>query len=225
MPRVASSATFSIDGGPERSFPLPVYVDGYRGLEPGKGRWRISTLTTPPLVNGAHTLKVTYRGGQGQVPLTVDYFVVAHPGARVDATTNLGLPSSEPSTGGLGQAGSSSGHSKNSKAIPGGIVAALFLLFLLIFLVLRFMRRRRRLDRDSFMYEELQETTHDPAFIPPAISEKVMKSRKGDRQEEKGKGKYEAMRSEDGDDDDDGDLDVIEGGGNLYDLQRTAQPV
>ena len=214
MSRAASSATFSIDGGPEQSFPLPTYVDGYRGIEQGKGRWRISCLTTPAVANGAHTLQVIYHGGQGHVPLTVDYFVVAHPGARIDATTNLGPPSPR-----LGQGTQShrTGPPKNIGLIVGGIVAALALIALLVLLALLRRRHKRHLGREAIVYsEELQEAS-DPQFTPPTVLEKVRKGGKWHKEKEKERGKYDAIR-----DDDDEDLYELQGG-RLYDPEQTSQ--
>ena len=92
MPRIPTTATFSIDGGPVRPFTLPVYNDGFRSTTSGTTRWRTPLLVTPPVQNGQHTIDITYRGNATTVPFTVDYFVVAHEGATVTPSTNIGDP-------------------------------------------------------------------------------------------------------------------------------------
>jgi len=118
----------------------------------------------------------------------------------------------EPSTSGLAPVGFTSSHSKDSGAIGGGTVAALVLLALLLLLALCCRRRRRRPVRDDIVYsEELQEVSDEPIFIPPILSEKMVKGGKSDKKG-KEKGEYEAMGTEDYD-----EVDDVEGGRSLYD--------
>ena len=160
MPRVPASATFSIDGGPAIPFSLPVYSEGFRGLGPSEQHPRLPIFVTPPMANGPHTIEIVYLGNPTTVPFTVDYFIVAHEGALVTATKNIGVsavqvnsttmvpttvrsgPSSSPSPGVNANDGTAS-TKVNTGAVIGGVVGALFAVASLAFLCFWFLRRRK----------------------------------------------------------------------------------
>jgi len=138
MSRTPATATFSIDGGPPTPFELPVYSDGYRGMDPGTGRWRVPFLTTPPIVNGGHTLDIVYRGNGATVPLSVDYFLVAHEGASVTPSTNIRTTTTE------GSATNKPPKPISLAAIAGGIVGGALVIGLILVVLVVFLRRISR---------------------------------------------------------------------------------
>lgn len=121
FPRVPTTATFSIDGGPVRPFTLPVYTDGFRGTTTGSTRWRAPLLVTPPVSNGQHTIDIIYRGNSTTVPFTVDYFVVAHQGAAVTPSTNIGDVISAGTGTGTATGSKTTGTSTNTKTNGPGV--------------------------------------------------------------------------------------------------------
>jgi len=163
MPRVSASATFSIDSGPAVPFLLPVYSEGFRGLGPSVPHGRLPILVTPLIANGPHVIEIVHLGSPSTVPLTIDFFIVAHEGAAVTPTTNIGIsalqvnrttvvpnalansPSSysHPPSSGLSAADTTQSPKTNTGAIVGGAVAGLFVALSLAFLCFWFIRRRK----------------------------------------------------------------------------------
>ena len=158
MPRVPASAAFSIDGGPAVPFSLPVYSEGFRGLGPSEQHSRLPILITPPVANGHHTIDIVYLGNTNTVPLTLDYFIVAHEGALVTPTKNIGAsavqvngttmvsttarsgPSSSPSPG----VDADNGTKINTGAVICGVVGALLASASLVSLCFWLLRRRKK---------------------------------------------------------------------------------
>lgn len=78
LPHSASSATYSIDGGPLIVFPL-------NGLLPDSTTTVYNQIffTTPELPVGLHSLVVKHRGTSQQTPLTLDFLYVTNTSAPV----------------------------------------------------------------------------------------------------------------------------------------------
>lgn len=94
MPRVEGSASYSIDGAPPVVFQLPTHL---RHSKADDVRFSISTLSTPPIRLGLHTLELVNLGNSTTVPLSIDTLSISHgsseamlvtPEAFNDATVN-----------------------------------------------------------------------------------------------------------------------------------------
>jgi len=169
MPRKPSFATFSIDGGPEIRFNIPVYEGGFRGMGSRDTRWRVPLLITPPLPNGHHILSITYRGDSSTVPLTVDYFLVAHQGVPVTPSSNI-VP------GPYIDADSSDAGTGSSKfrvgAFVGGLFGGVSFLIALAFFLSWYRHRDRRVKGKEHTrliavpYDDITNTVYPPSRRP-----------------------------------------------------------
>ena len=173
MSRIPSIATFSIDGGEETEFTLPIYSEGFRGLPSGSTRWRVPLLVTPPVPIGRHILSITHRGNASTVPLTVDSFIVAHSstgfGSEAGSLTGVGTgtagitvtgtrdrtPSGSTTTStstGLGPGATKGGSptgggSKSDIGLLVGIIVGVIVVFLILLVILLIYRRGQRRSR------------------------------------------------------------------------------
>jgi len=125
-------------------FTLPAYEGGFRGLSSRDTRWRVPLLITPPVANGPHTLSITYRGNSSAVPLTVDYFVVAHQGVAVTPSTNIVGPYVETTNTNTSPGDGTGSPKSRAGAIVGGVVGGTFILVALAFLLYWYKNSERR---------------------------------------------------------------------------------
>lgn len=128
-PHSASSATYSIDGGPSIPFQL-------HGLLPGPRDtlFHQTFFTTPDLGPGPHDLLVAYNGNSQQTPLSLDYL-------HVTTTSTSGSPSPPMSASQPERSGPPIG------AIVGGVVGGILMISLGLFLLWMYGRRKIRAKR------------------------------------------------------------------------------
>ncbi|KAJ7473637.1 hypothetical protein B0H11DRAFT_2195596 [Mycena galericulata] len=136
LSHLASSATYSIDGGEPTGFTLP-------GINGDTDSYNTIFFTTPTLQVGTHSLVIENGGNNTRSPLTVDYFFVSTgdnaantattssaSSVATDAISSTGVSSS--STTPLSTtAVTSSNHHSNIGAIAGGVVGGILILALL----------------------------------------------------------------------------------------------
>ncbi|TFK31634.1 hypothetical protein BDQ12DRAFT_105831 [Crucibulum laeve] len=138
LSHTASSATYSIDGGPPSTFIL-------NGL-PAQSTITIYNqifFTSPDLTPGPHNITVTNRGNGSTTPLAIDYLLVTN--ASMSDTSNH-----DPSSTGSDPSQSSTAQSDSGPpigAIVGGVVGGLVLIAILLGLLF-FWKRRQRQDDD-----------------------------------------------------------------------------
>jgi hypothetical protein len=153
LPHNASSATYSVDGGPPIFFPL-------KGLSPGPSNtfYNQFFFTTPELTPGAHSLVVVHQGTAQQTPLTLDFLYVTNtstpvtpsPTPSTNSTTTIPSPTPQPHN-----------HGPPIGAIVGGVVGGLALIALTLFFLWWYKREQRRA-RTHF-------SPRDASDVPPHL--------------------------------------------------------
>ncbi|KAJ7697267.1 hypothetical protein B0H17DRAFT_1177727 [Mycena rosella] len=155
-PPNATSASYTIDGGPPISFPL-------NGLASATSSTQFNSLffTTPALPDGFHTLAVTHGGDLNHTPLAVKFFYTSVSSQGSSTATTSPTSSIPP-------------RRTNTGAIVGGVVGGLALLGFLAVLVL-WRRKRQRRDLEQAATRPFITTTADdtrsPAPLPGICSD------------------------------------------------------
>ncbi|PPQ75109.1 hypothetical protein CVT24_010064 [Panaeolus cyanescens] len=148
-----SLATYTIDGN------LPATPFAIRSLPRGSSTLHNERLfQTPVLLNGLHTISVTYEGERGLTPLTLDYLLIQNgtgiPGAPTTLTASTTTtptsstlpPSTTPSSLGLA---SNNERRTNVAAIVGGLLGVFALLIICAILYRYFKNREKPSDTKS----------------------------------------------------------------------------
>ncbi|GLB43779.1 hypothetical protein LshimejAT787_1402910 [Lyophyllum shimeji] len=129
LPGNATSASYSIDNGPSKSFALT----GHAPFD-GTSLFNQVLFTTPELSESPHTISVTYDGDEQHTPLTLDYIYLTVPSGA--STAGQTVVSGAPHSGSHTPVG----------AIVGGTLGGIVGVAIALILVL-FIRRRRSVDR------------------------------------------------------------------------------
>ena len=145
MPRVPSTATWSIDGSRPMEVTIPAYADGFRGLPSNTTRFRVNLFETASVPPGNHTLEITHLGSPSSVPFSFDYLIVHHGNLSNQPGTPTGTPNPGTTNDGQGM----DPHPKKSSTIPivGGVVGGVVVLLLIGLLI--FFWRKRQLRRQE----------------------------------------------------------------------------
>ena len=165
MPRLAGSASWSIDGSPPVTFPLLTWTSGFRGTGVNDSIWRHTMLRTPPVPPGEHTLELVNLGSPTTVPLTIDYFLISHgdidnpmkapdrPGQVIASTAPIPVKSMPPTI-----STTSSPQKIKIAPIVGGVVGGIVVFACIGVLVYFCLLKRRRSRKDEpptrLTYEE-----------------------------------------------------------------------
>ena len=152
MPRAAGSGSYSVDGGPAVTFPIPAWTSGFRGMPSNETIFRVPLFTTPSVSPGHHTLEVINLGNAETSPLSIDYIYVSH--GDVDGVTATAKPNPPPAgTGTSSNPSSSTGtqtttiaaaQKTNLGPIIGGVVGGVVVLSLVAFLLFLWRKRSKR---------------------------------------------------------------------------------
>ena len=148
-----ASSTYSIDGQPPISFPIPVSPDNNTYFN----QIIFKTEELPP---GEHKLAVTYTGNSTSAPLALNYFVQegvnstsSNSSSNAPTSTSVSSVSSPYSSSSTSTSSSSTTiDRKPTGAITGGVVGGVVLISLLLVL---FFIRRRNIRRTQALNEKL----------------------------------------------------------------------
>ncbi|KAJ6591273.1 hypothetical protein DFH09DRAFT_1026333 [Mycena vulgaris] len=155
LPHSASSASYTIDGGPPVSFVL-------NGLPAQSATVYNSLLfTTNALTSATHNLVVTYAGDSTKTPLVVSTFYVTNT-STPSSTTSTPPPASQSAD--LSTTPVTRTKSTPTAAIAAGTVGVLVLLALIVGLLFWCRRRRRQ------TAEQLRRTSANPFMATPVES-------------------------------------------------------
>ena len=169
-----ASSTYSIDGQPPISFPIPVSPDN-------NTYFNQILFKTGELSPGEHKLAVTYTGNTTSAPLALNYFVqegansTSSNSSSNATTTSTSVPSvtspnSSSSTSNVGTSSSTTNiDRKPTGAIVGSVIGGVVLISLLLGL---FFIRRRNSRRNQALSEKLYIDPSlevvDPFLAPPS---------------------------------------------------------